>query len=185
MAVLNRLLSAWRHPAVLRSAAVLCALLGSGVPAHAQVQDEQRLRAAMVYNLMLFVEWPAEALPATELQFCVVTENPDVSRAFSALAGKQIRNRALQVQRRGLLAALDDCQAVYLDGLGSGLVADKLGRLGRLPILTSASAPSAGAMIDLALTDNRLVFDVSAAALRDAQLSLASRVMQLARTVHR
>lgn len=151
-----------------------------------QAPDEHALRAAMVFNLMLFVDWPAATLDqAPQIRLCFISESSETTRAFNSLGGRQLKSRGLEVHRRGPLAALGDCHAVYLDDLPSDLIADKLASIAAQPVLTLASSPGSGAMIDVTLIDNRLVFDVSADTLRRAGLSLASRVMQLARNVHR
>lgn len=170
---LRRLLRRW----------VLLAVTGiAGIASAQSFPDVHGLRAAMIYNLMLFVDWPAESLNDT-ITLCVITDDPDVSRPFAELAGKTVKSRTLMTQRRAPLASIDDCHAVFLSGLDDGLLADKLASLEGRPVLTIASSPDSGAMIDLALTGDRIVFDVSAARFRDAGLSLAARVMQLARKV--
>lgn len=165
----------------------LCVWLCVGATVHADdLRDEARLRAALVYNLMLFVEWPDQALNnAAEILLCVVPSHHDTARAFTGLAGQTIKGRTLLVQRRGALAGLGDCNAVYLEGLDPDLLNDKLISLAGQPILTLSSSPDSGAMIALSLAEKRLVFDVSADGLTEAGLSLASRVMQLARSVRR
>ena len=154
----------------------------------AAASDESTLRAAMVYKLMLFVEWPAGALAGSDaVLLCVVSDDADVGRAFAALAGKTMKGRTLQVQRRGPLADLERCNAVYFDRLEPGLLSDKLASLGGRPVLTYAPAttPDTGPMIGLGLNEQRLTFDVRQPALRAAGLGLDARVMQLAREVYR
>lgn len=171
-------------------AALSCVLfvvlaLAAAPVAGQQAPDEDALRAAMVFNLMLFVDWPEIALERTaRMRLCVVTDDPGTGRAFAALGGRQIKGRSLEVQRRGPLGGLADCHAVYLNGLPRDLLADKLASIARRPVLTLSSVSDSGAMIDVTLADSRLAFDVSANTLRDAGLSLAARVMQLARTIH-
>ena len=166
--------------AVLRWA--LLAWVGvAGLASAQNLPDTHSLRAAMIYNLMLFVDWPPEALKDT-IMLCVVADDPEVSRPFAGLNGKTIKSRTLVARRRSPLETMDDCHAVFLSGLNPGLLADKLDSLSGKPVLTLAASTNSGAMIDLALADDRIVFDVSTAKLRSAGLSLASRVMQLART---
>lgn len=162
----------------------LLALLGTTSLACAQtLHDAHGLRAAMVYNLMLFVDWPPETLNDT-IVLCVITDDPEVSRPFAELTGKTIKSRRLKAQRRTPLANIDDCHATFMSGLDEGLLADKLASVDGKPVLTFTSLTGSGAMIELALVDSRIVFDVSMARLRSAGLNLASRVLQLARTVH-
>lgn len=168
--------------AALRWTLLACCAI-AGLASAQSLPDVHGLRAAMIYNLMLFVDWPAESLNNT-ITLCVITEDPDVSRPFAELTGKTIKSRTLMTQRRAPLANIDDCHAVFLSGLDKGLLADKLASLDGKPVLTLASSPESGAMIDLALAGDRIVFDVSATRLRGAGLSLASRVLQLARKVH-
>lgn len=166
---------------------VLLALLGLALNASANPQtlDEGQLRAAMVYKLMLFVEWPAHTPADADLLLCVVSENVEVARAFAVLEGKTLKTRTLYVQRRSPLNNINDCGAVYLNGLGEDRIAGKLRTLSGKSVLTVGSAPQGGAMIDLAVADNRLVFDVSVDALHAAGLDMAPRVLQLARKVYR
>lgn len=171
------------RPWPLRLVTILLACVATA--AAAQAMDEYGLRAAMVYNLVRFVEWPAGLTTGPDLDLCVVSGNLGQIGAFTALVGKPVRNLVLRVHRRGPLAALDDCHAIYFDDLGADLLADKLTAVAGRPVLTLSSSPGSGAMIDLALADQRLVFDVHAPALRGAGLNLAARVLQLARTVHR
>jgi hypothetical protein len=167
---------------------LVAALLGIAGASRANAPDESTLRAAMVYKLMLFVEWPAGALDRSDaVLLCVVSGDFGIGRAFAALSGRPIKGRTVQVERRGPLAGLERCNAVYFDRLDPGLLADKLSALVGRPVLTCAPAtgPTAGPMIGLALDGQRLAFDVRQDALRAAGVGLDARVMQLAREVYR
>lgn len=162
---------------------LLILFIGSDV--RAQTTDEHTLRAAMVLNLIRFVEWPASARPTNEFRLCVMTDDTLQLRAMNTLNLQEIQGQPLLMQRRGHLSALTDCQAVYLDSTDPHLVRDKLATLKALSVLTIGVFPRSGAMIDVFAHQNRMVFDVSINTLRATGFDIAPRVMELAHEVHR
>lgn len=174
--------------ALLRRLAFLALLAGCVCPALAMGPEEAALRSAMAYKLLLFVEWP-EAFPAAErtLGLCVVGSDPELGRAFTALAGRSVRGLPLEIHLLGPLSDLGGCRAVYFDRLAPGLMQDKLRALaGHQTLVFSGDAPTAsGTMVNILLDNRHLSFDVDLAALAREGLRLPARVLELAREVRR
>lgn len=132
---------------------VVLLLLLIPAPARTQAVDERMLRAAMVYRLLMFAEWPQDGGDPAHFHLCVVSEDALTRRAFQGYLHRPLKGRRLAVHARAPLAELGDCEAVMFDGIDTQLAADKIAQLGGRPVLTLAAdlPPSAGAMIVLSL----------------------------------
>jgi len=154
----------------------------------AEAVERASLEAAIVYNLLQFVEWPGEAAqPAgTAMVVCLDAASP-LLRELQSLEGRPVRRMKLAV--RGLAGADDAkaCGAIYVDAEGQhkGLAARRAALAGA-PVLViggSDAAQGEGQTVHLAESGGRIVFDVDMKAARDAGLSVSSRLLRLARKV--
>jgi YfiR/HmsC-like len=179
----------WR-PALrtcLHAAAGLALALALLQPARAV--DMGRLKAAVVYNLLLFAEWPTEALPTEQpaLHLCVDAASAPLE-SLLALAGKPVGTRRLEVRKVPATAeGLRACNAWYREGpapVPSGTVWRAVQRHSVLTICTGELREDGGAAIYLSESNGRLYFDVDNAAVRQLGLQLSSKMLRLARRVH-
>ncbi len=161
----------------------LLAMLGSS-PAWAV--DEQELKAAIVFNLMLFVEWPTDAVAASTVNMvlCVSPMNA-LNAPLKALQGRPIRNQLLEVRDLPSGASRAPCHVLYLDA-GDTLrqAAIKTSPTPVLVISDDVEAPSPQAAIVLRHVGGRVGFDVNLEAARQARLQLSSKLLRLARRVN-
>ena len=183
-----------RRPAALRRPTVfarwlltLSASFALGLPnpvgATAPAAKESSLQAALVFNLIRFTVWPASIASSAPLTVCAITENLELANAYLDYHGRKVGEHTLQIQRRGILAQLDDCAVVHFDQVDIPLLTERLHRLAGLPVLTITTPPHTGSMIGLARDNNRVAFQVSLEPLRQAGLKLPAQVLQLARSV--
>lgn len=150
-------------------------------PAHAVEAPE--LKAAIVYNILQFVEWPAD-VEASRLTLCVDPAGM-LAGYFKALAGRPVNKRQLDVAEMG--EAFDNwkqCHAVFLDASSrrtSGLAA----RLPRaLPILVIGDhAEGQDLTVHLVETAGRVGFNVDLGTARRCRLQVSSRLLRLAKKV--
>ncbi|QCX51023.1 YfiR family protein [Ralstonia pseudosolanacearum] len=166
---------------------VACAAIAWMGAARAQVQaSEVEVKAAFVYNFALFTSWPAGTLLANAPMVLCVAPDHALQAALGRLAGKSVHGHRLEVRRIGdgavagcHVAVLDDrapSQAVRLDPAAPVLTVVDGGRVAR-------AGGGSGPMIALSLQDSRVVFDIDAAAARQAGLQLSSQLLRLARSV--
>lgn len=166
---------------------VACAAIAWMGAARAQVQaSEVEVKAAFVYNFALFTSWPAGTLLANAPMVLCVAPDHALQAALGRLAGKSVHGHRLEVRRisDGAVAGchvvvLDDrapSQALRLDPAAPVLTVVDGGRAAR-------AGGASGPMIALSLQDSRVVFDIDAAAARQAGLQLSSQLLRLARSV--
>ncbi|AMP39786.1 MULTISPECIES: YfiR family protein [Ralstonia solanacearum species complex] len=166
---------------------VACAAIAWMGATHAQMQaSEAEVKAAFIYNFALFTTWPASTLLAhAPMVLCVAPEHP-LQAALGRLAGKSVHGHRLEVRRisDGTVAG---CHVVVLDDRAHSPVVRPDPAA---PVLSVADggrvggpAGVSGPMIALSLQDSRVVFDIDAAAARQARLQLSSQLLRLARSV--
>jgi len=154
--------------------------------AAAQMQaPEAELKAAILANVLLFVDWPAQpAQPADRLLLCYVGDSP-LAAALVQLDGKLIKGKPLRVVRTdaGRAAA---CHALYLSAADDGVLGKMAPSLHASGVLLAGDSPGylqRGVMLNLELVAGRVAFDIDLRSLRQAGLAVSSKVLRLARLV--
>lgn len=165
----------------------LLALLGLlGCPlAHAL--EEQELKTAIVFNLLLFVEWPADAgMPARDSLVLCVGPASVLNAPLKALHGRAVRNQRLDVHDAAPGASWATCQAVYIDASGPSRASTPgkpVAWTDTLVVSDDLPEPPPGAAIVLRRIGSRIGFDVNLESARQSRLQLSSKLLRLARAV--
>jgi len=168
--------------------AVLC-LAGStssNTLAQALPTDRASLETAIVYNILLFVQWPGEdAMPADAPLVLCVDSSSALYASATQLNGRSLRRMKLAVQPAESPASR--CKAIYVDtdtslkvasGSGPSVARDSL-----LIISGSRFAMQDLPTVQLIESGGRLAFDISQKRARQAGLTVSSKLLRLARKV--
>ena len=161
------------------------AAMALAVPAQAQPKlSEYQVKAGFLYNFANLVEWPAGTPPT--LSLCLAGEDP-LGSAGDLLNGKTVGRRTLQVRRNVPDAELPACQIVFIAGAQAARVKSLLALLGGRPILTVGDDPglaAQGLVAGFYREGDKIRFEINVDAARRAQLTISSRLLQLARIVN-
>lgn len=158
------------------------ALLGAG-RAGAEAVPELDLKATYTYNFAALTQWP----PSVRASFNLCVYGDDgLALAMRRLEGKTLHGRPVAVARLGSLAAIRDCEVLYV-GAGE---APSLGRiadlLGDAPVLTVSDAPPPQpAAILIVPEGQRLAFEIDVERSRRAGLKPGAALLGLARNLRR
>ncbi len=160
-------------------------LTGLTLASGAQADDlpEYRLKAAFVYNFMLFTEWPAET--GSTLNLCVLGSDP-FGKEVDALQGKAAAGKTIAVQRKALGDSLKGCQVAFIASSCIDSLPRVLEGLRGQPTLTVADSPGAmrrGVALNLNMAQGKVTFEANLQAARSASLSLSSKLLRLATEV--
>jgi hypothetical protein len=161
----------------------LAALLARVPDARAEDLPEYRLKAAFVYNFILFTEWPADT--GGTLNFCIYGADP-FGKEADGLQGKAAGGRAVAVQRRAAGESLKECQVVFVARSSIDSLPRLLEGLRGRPVLMVADSPGAtqhGAALNMNLAQGRVTFEANLQAARSAGLNLSSKLLRLATEV--
>jgi hypothetical protein len=151
--------------------------------AQPQATDEYRLKAAFLYNFALFAEWPAEV--GGTLHLCVHGPDP-FGPELNRLQGKPVGARQMAVQLRVQGESLDGCQIVFLSSSATPLLPTVLEGLRGRPVLTvadSADAARRGVVLNMNVSNGKIVFEANLLAAKTAGVKLSSKLLRLATEV--
>ncbi len=140
---------------------------------------EAAVRAAYLYNFALFTHWPTEN--ETTVDICSLGEDATTA-AMVRLEGKKVRNRGVKVTIAVSGKKLENCDLLYLAQHNSELLPVNLANSAILTVADDGQDPNA--VIHLAISQERVVFDVNLAAARAKGLEISSRLLNLARRVY-
>jgi hypothetical protein len=168
--------------------AVLCialALLAHG-KAYAQTVSEDRLKAALIYNFIMFTEWPASI--SNERKTLTICVSPDtlLMESLRPLEVRTLRNSAIRILPLQAPADYAPCAVLLIEERQRGDIArirNELNRKSVLTILIGEDTEQNGAMIAISTSNGRMAFDVNTAVAQDAQLTFSSKLLRLARKV--
>jgi hypothetical protein len=140
--------------------------------------DEADLKAAIVFNLLGFIEWPQRVTPApgAALRLCVAAKS-GLRRPLQQLNGTPVRDWRLEVRD----APSDRCHALVL---GDG--APEAGWRNE-PVAVFSEAPHSDAdavTVHLDLERGKVRFELDVGSAQRAGLQLSSKLMRLARKVY-
>jgi hypothetical protein len=191
--------------------ALLTASLPRIVRADAATDREYHLKAAFLYNFMMFVEgkrfdWEAHdnkaGDPNERVQIGIVGKAP-FGEAFEPLKDKKIKNRRVVVKRfKGFAELADDdghapqqhpqleamrkCHVLFVASSERAHLKALLGPIRTLGVLTVADTSGfleAGGMINFVIEDKKVRFEVNTAAAGRAGLQIRAKLLRLAKRV--
>ena len=161
----------------------LLALPWSSVRADAPAEYE--VKAAFIHNIAKFVEWPNLPAGESNLRLCILGQSP-LTDAAAVLEGKQIGSRVWEVRTVDYGPAWKECQVLFIAASEAGNLRRILDSVNGNPVLTlgdSEGYAAQGVMINFYLQQNKVRFEINAAAASHAGLRISSQLLKLARLV--
>jgi hypothetical protein len=156
-----------------------------GVRAGQATVTEAQAKAALLYNLLAFVEWPQGATGDKSLVIGVAGDT-EVLDALRQVGVRAIKGHPVAVRD---VREEDDpthCHVLYLAAARDRMTAGLLRRVTGAPVLTVGDASEferRGGIVFVYFERARLRFDVSLSNANKAQLKISSKVLGLARSV--
>jgi hypothetical protein len=179
-----------RRPAAALGAVLGLALCGqAAAPATAQpTAPEYAVKAAYLYKVAPFVEWPAGSLgaPGTPFNLCVQGPDPFGATLDQAVEGQRVEGHAIVVRRLETVNVESHCAILFAAGSRRQSVAEALRAVRGTPVLTATDgerAPNARGIVHFVLKDGRVRFDIDAQAAADNGLSISAKLLNLALSV--
>ena len=161
----------------------LWALLLFAPPAQGDDLPEYRLKAAFVYNFIVYTEWPVEK--NATLNVCILGTDP-FGPEIDGLQGKVVAGRNIAVQRKAAGEPFSNCQVVFIPASAMQNLPRLLEGLRGQPVLTVADTPGAmrqGVALNMAVSQGKVTFEANLQAARSAGLTLSSKLLRLATEV--
>jgi hypothetical protein len=170
--------------------AVAGALAISAQPASAQKDQvgEYELKAAILYNLSRFVEWPPSAYASSQAPtvLCILGQDP-FGNSLKTLQQKQDANgRPVAIRQLKNENGIRDCHVLFVSTSERKTVAQILTSLKGSSVLTVGEMSQfavQGGVIQFTLEDKQVHFEINLDAASRMALKISSRLLVLARIV--
>ena len=146
-------------------------------------EDEDKLKAAFIYNFTKYVIWPpAIEQSAGPLRVCALGSSV-YTPELQQLQGRVVRKFTLEVASITRKDSLDNCHLVYADQAQAEWLVKAGHGKSVLTISDGESFAEQGGLIGLVIEGRRIRFDINLTQAREVQLQISSRLLQLARRV--
>lgn len=149
---------------------------------------EYEVKAAILYNLTRFVEWPPSVYPdpqaATTL--CILGRDPFGDSLTSLAKNQDASGRPVLIRRVKNERGIRDCQVLYISSSERKSVAQILSALKGSTVLTvgeMSQFAALGGIVQFKLEERQVHFDVNLDAASRMGLKISSRLLVLARIV--
>jgi len=168
---------------------VLAALLTVFIPQHARAATpgEHQIKAAMIFNMMRFVDWPESALPNADenIDICVVSRGA-LATAVESLKGKQVKGKSIAIRQTGKSGGFSGCHVLLLSDTDRQTVSAILEQTRSTPVMTvgdSRGFAAAGGVFGFIILDGKIRFEVNLASAQKHRIRISSQLLKLAQTV--
>ena len=153
--------------------------------AQAPAATEYEIKAAFLYNFAKFVEWPPEALaaPSAPIVIGVLGTDPFGHTLDQIVADKQIGGHPLVIKRLKDASEADGCQIVFVGASDRTALKRLVQSKTRHAILTVGEMEGfaqEGGIIQFVIQDNKVRFQINAAAADKAGLKISAQLLKLA-----
>jgi hypothetical protein len=153
-----------------------------------QTVNEYQIKAAFIFNLAKFVEWPPTAFRNEKdpLRICVLGRDPFGSALGDAVGGKTVMGRSFAVSPLAGIADAANCQILFVSSSEKKRTRSIVGEIHTAGILTVGETDgfaAEGGMVNLKLDDVRVRVEINLEAATMANLRISSKVLNLAQIV--
>jgi YfiR/HmsC-like len=151
----------------------------------ARAAGEYELKAAFIYNVLRFSEWPADQIKDGSVTLCILGRDP-FSGATDTIRGRQVQGRELQIKRVGSIDEGVRCNALFVSASEEHRLGQVIAAASNRPVLTFSDIDrfaDRGGVVGMFLVDDKLRFDINIAVLRAVSLRINAQVLKLAQRV--
>ena len=153
--------------------------------------SEYLIKAGFIYNFAKFVEWPTTAFaqPDSPIIIGILGTDPFGQLIDRIVENKKIGARGFVVKRLKWgtdLKDLKECKILFVGASERAHIDELMQIVKTLPILTVGETPGfaeRGGVIRFVLEDNRVRFEINVEAAHQADLTISSRLLTLARII--
>jgi len=163
-------------------------LFTASVAAVAQDKNnsEAKIKAALIYNILHFIEWPSN-----DLTICVYGTDDNYISSFDVMPASTKTAKSLEIQYLEANDKLDDlknCQVIYLTNKVGSNSREILSYIKSNHILTFGESNNFiknGGMVNFIIKDSKVKFEINMDALEQENLKVSAQVLRIADKVYR
>lgn len=150
--------------------------------------EEYELKAAMLYNLTQFVEWPASAYPNPQgpILLCILGRDPFGSFLTSTVLKQTVNGRHLLILHPLHDSEARGCHVLYISSSERKITTQIFSTLNGSNVLTVGEMTdfaAHGGMVQFSLQEQQVHFEINLDVASRAGLRISSRLLMLAHIV--
>lgn len=159
----------------------------AGLAAQAPSPSEFEVKAAYLYNLGKFVEWPEPALAHDDsFAICVLGRDPFGPILDATLAGQTLKGKPAVARRIAGVQDAAGCRILFISASQRAQVAHILAAVSRVPVLTVSDIEgfaARGGMVQFVPDDLGVRFELNVASAARAGLTFSAQLLRVAKSV--
>ena len=177
-----------RHLRLIAITAVfVVASLTPNLQAKDRLSREYLVKAAFIYRIAKFVEWPAESFVDTHAPFTIgiLGEEP-LDVALRSIKDKDVRGRRVVIKRSARIEDLQGCHILFISASKRKYLAQIFNNLKVLHVLTVGEVKNfaeVGGIINFVTVGNKIQMEINVDAARKAGLEISSMLLGVSRIV--
>ena len=144
---------------------------------------EYEVKAAFVYNILKFVEWPSYIVTdADSIHICVAGDVP-MSAPFDDLDGQAVMGKKMTVRYLTTLADVRECHVLFIASSEEWRLSRIMNALKGASTLTVGDTEGfaqRGVVVNFYMEQKRVRFEINAEAARQAGLKISAKLLKLA-----
>lgn len=165
---------------------VFLCLIFQSLPSHAE-PGEYQIKTAMIYNMIRFMDWPEDTLPASTTQFMIcVAGKGGLGAEVDGLQGKQVKGKTITVRPSSPSGGASGCQVLVLGDLDKTTTASLLERTRSSSVVTvadSADFARSGGTVGFILQNGKVRFEINQSAAQRHRIRISAQLLKLAQIV--
>ena len=157
----------------------------ASLPTVGAAVEESELKAAIVYNLLLFVDWPAERAPSpTNALVLCLRSGSELQAPLEKLALRPVREARIELRQLSPQSDVRPCHVLYCDGPEgerAALYRRIAGPSAPVVIADESNFASELTAIQLRRKESKFALEISMAAIRHAGVQVSSKLLRMAK----
>jgi hypothetical protein len=156
----------------------------SNIQVRGQTENEYQVKAAFILNFAKFVDWPLDAFGDGGVLVVGVIGDDPFGGALDQLNGYTANGRRLRTKRLRWGDNLRACQILFISASEVRNLEKILESIRGTSVLTIGETPKfnrSGGMIRFVIQNNKVRFEINAAAAEQARLRISSKLLALSK----
>lgn len=176
-----------RHSCLAYLLLILILMWGSSSPAAESAPELPLVKAAMVYNMVKYVDWPADAFAREDSPLLICSAGGgSMTSAMDSLRGKQLKGRQVEVRPVTGGGEIRSCHVLVLGDMEHAVMQSFITRAQRHSVLTVSDRnrfTRQGGVVGFYPQGNKLRFEINIETAQEHFLKISSQLLKLARIV--
>lgn len=170
----------------LFSLLIILVCMSSSVDSRSDIDtsDEYRIKAAYLYNLIKFIQWPKGDKLLLVTHICIIGSN-SILKPFKNLSNRKAKGRPIEIHYQSDSDQLDRCNMLFIPGNYSNSE-HLLSLISSSAILTVGEKPSfleQGGIVSLVVASNKIQLHINQSQAKSNGFEISGNLLEVAKIV--